>query len=91
MRKSAMSTSAVSIRGKYVSNYVNNKTLLTNLSFNTVCFRCNKYGEYPLGHPEIVIENFALVEDYFGLVKCSVLAEGVPSTILFCLTEHKAN
>ena len=73
MRKSAMSTSAVSIRGKYVSNYVNNKTLLTNLSFNTVCFRCNKYGEYPLGHPEIVTENFAPVEDYFGLVKCSVL------------------
>ena len=52
---------------------ISNKTSLTNLSFNNVCFRCNKYGEYPLWHPEIVTENFAPVEDYFGLVKCSVL------------------
>ena len=66
MRKSAMSTSAVSIRGKYLSNF-NNKTLLTNLSFNTVCFRCNKYGEYPVGHAEIVTENIAPAKDYFGL------------------------
>ena len=35
--------------------------LLNFLSCNTVCFRCNKYGD------------FAPVEDYFGLVKCSVL------------------
>lgn len=34
---------------------------------------CNKYGEYPLGHPEIVTENFKPLEEYFGLVKSSVL------------------
>ena len=36
-------------------------------------FRCNKYGEYPIGHPHIITENFAPVSEYFGLVKCSVL------------------
>ncbi|CAB4015323.1 DNA polymerase [Paramuricea clavata] len=35
--------------------------------------RCNKYGEYPIGHPEIITENFQPISDYFGLVKCSVL------------------
>ncbi|XP_028394389.1 uncharacterized protein LOC114518565 [Dendronephthya gigantea] len=34
---------------------------------------CNKYGEYPIGHPEIITDNFGLVESYFGLIKCSVL------------------
>ncbi|CAB4018178.1 DNA polymerase [Paramuricea clavata] len=34
---------------------------------------CNKYGEYPVGHPEIITENFQPISDYFGLVKCSVL------------------
>ncbi|CAB4006372.1 DNA polymerase [Paramuricea clavata] len=34
---------------------------------------CNKYGEYPIGHPEIITENFQPISDYFGLVKCSVL------------------
>ncbi|CAB4018411.1 Hypothetical predicted protein [Paramuricea clavata] len=35
--------------------------------------KCNKYGDYPLGHPEIITENFAPIDTYFGLVKCSVL------------------
>ena len=34
---------------------------------------CNKYGEYPLGYPEIITENFGDVSQYFGLVKCTVL------------------
>ncbi|CAB4017685.1 DNA polymerase, partial [Paramuricea clavata] len=34
---------------------------------------CNKYGEYPIGHPKIITENFQPISDYFGLVKCSVL------------------
>ncbi|CAB4022668.1 DNA polymerase, partial [Paramuricea clavata] len=34
---------------------------------------CNKYGEYPIGHPEIITENFQSISEYFGLVKCSVL------------------
>ena len=36
-------------------------------------FRCNKYGEYPIGHPQIITENFAPLSEYFGLVKCFVL------------------
>ena len=35
--------------------------------------RCNKYGEYPIGHPQIITENFAPLSKYFGLVKCFVL------------------
>ena len=31
---------------------------------------CNKYGRYPLGHPKIITENFAPIDQYFGLVKC---------------------
>lgn len=33
----------------------------------------NKYCEYPIGHPEIYSENFGPLEDYFGLIKCTVL------------------
>ena len=36
-------------------------------------FRCNKYGKYLIGHPQIITENFAPLSEYFGLVKCSVL------------------
>ena len=32
-----------------------------------------KYGIYPLGHPEIITENFKNVEEYFGLIKCKIL------------------
>ena len=32
-----------------------------------------KYGIYPLGHPEIITENFKNVEEYFGLIKCRIL------------------
>ena len=34
---------------------------------------CNKYGEYPLGHPQIITENFKPIDEYFGLIKCTVL------------------
>ena len=34
---------------------------------------CNKYGEYPLGHPKIITENFRPLNEYFGMVKCSVI------------------
>ncbi|CAB4025195.1 DNA polymerase [Paramuricea clavata] len=34
---------------------------------------CNKYGEYPIGHPEIITENFQPISEDFVLVKCSVL------------------
>lgn len=33
----------------------------------------NKTGKIPVGHPEIVTENFGALEDYEGLVKCKVI------------------
>ena len=30
--------------------------------------------EYPVGHPKIITENFSSVHDYFGIIKCSILA-----------------
>ena len=32
-----------------------------------------KYGRFPLGHPEIIMENFGSIENYFGLIFCKVL------------------
>ncbi len=32
-----------------------------------------KYGIFPVGHPEIITENFKDIKEYFGLVKCTVL------------------
>ena len=32
-----------------------------------------KYGYFPLGHPEIITENFDDVKNYFGLIKCDIL------------------
>ncbi|KAJ8019801.1 putative DNA polymerase [Holothuria leucospilota] len=32
-----------------------------------------KYGEFPLGHPKIITEQFGDVFDYKGLIQCSVL------------------
>ena len=49
-----------------------------NEKINYVDFRSlypdrQKYGIYPVGHPEIITENFEEVGEYFGLVKCRVL------------------
>ncbi|GBM31280.1 hypothetical protein AVEN_91282-1 [Araneus ventricosus] len=33
----------------------------------------NKYCLYPVGHPEIITENFVNIESYFGLIQCRVL------------------
>jgi hypothetical protein len=34
---------------------------------------CQKYGKYPIKHPEIITENFGDVNDYFGIIKCTIL------------------
>ncbi|XP_055924592.1 uncharacterized protein LOC129956687 [Argiope bruennichi] len=33
----------------------------------------NKYCLYPVGHPEVITENFRSIDDYYGIVKCRVL------------------
>ena len=45
------------------------KKILMSFFFHQV----NKYCNYPVGHPEIITENFSDVNDYFGLIKCRVL------------------
>ena len=32
-----------------------------------------KYERFPTGHPEIVLENFKPLDEYFGLIKCKIL------------------
>ncbi|XP_054718605.1 uncharacterized protein LOC129233999 [Uloborus diversus] len=34
----------------------------------------NKYCQYPIGHPDIITEGFGDIEQYFGIVKCRVVA-----------------
>jgi len=34
---------------------------------------CNKYGKYPIGHPEVITENFANLDQYYGLIKCKIV------------------
>lgn len=33
-----------------------------------------KTGIFPVGHPEIITENFEPIENYFGLIKCNITA-----------------
>lgn len=32
----------------------------------------NKYCPYPVGHPEIITENFQDISEYFGIAKCKI-------------------
>ena len=32
-----------------------------------------KYGKFPVGHPEVIIENFQSLDQYFGIAKVKVL------------------
>ncbi len=33
----------------------------------------NKTGKVPLGHPEIITENFSNIDAYEGIIKCKVI------------------
>ncbi|CAF1090527.1 unnamed protein product [Brachionus calyciflorus] len=39
-----------------------------------------KYCPYPVGHPNIVTENFGDVRKYFGLIKCKILPPKKPAS-----------
>ena len=43
------------------------------VDFTSLYAWTDKYCPYPLGHPEIITENFGDITQYFGLVKCAVL------------------
>ena len=43
------------------------------VDFTSLYPSVQKYGEYPVGHPDIITENFGDVRDYFGIIHCKVL------------------
>jgi hypothetical protein len=49
------------------------------IDFTSLYPYIQKYGVFPIGHPKIITENFADIQNYFGLIYCRVL----PPTNLF--------
>ena len=50
----------------------------------------NKTGKVPLGHPEIITEDFGNLDEYEGLIKCKVLPpKGLFHPVLPCKLNHK--
>ena len=47
-----------------------------------------KYGEFPLGHPQIITENFNSIENYFGIVYCKILP---PQNLYIPVLPYKKN
>ena len=43
------------------------------VDFTSLYPTVNKYDEYPIGHPEVILENFRGIAEYFGLAKVKVL------------------
>ena len=43
------------------------------LKFSCFFFQVNKYCVYPVGHPDIITEDFKDVDQYFGLIHCKVI------------------
>jgi hypothetical protein len=57
----------------------------------------NKTGKIPVGHPQIITQNFKSVDEYEGLIKCKVIPPKgcfilfyrVNATVSFCFTYVK--
>ena len=47
-----------------------------------------KYCEYPIGHPEIITENFKDLSNYFGFVKCKIIP---PKKLFFPVLPARIN
>jgi len=51
----------------------------------------NKYGEFPVGHPEVILENFKPInkrsKPYNGLIKCAILP---PKKLLHPLLPYRS-
>lgn len=43
------------------------------VDFTSLYPSVQKYDCFPVGHPEIITENFMEINNYFGVVKCSIL------------------
>jgi hypothetical protein len=48
----------------------------------------NKYSRYPVGHPEIIVDNFLPLEYYFGLAKVKISA---PRGLYIPVLPHRSN
>ena len=69
-------------RDSFFGGRVNATRLLVNakgdekikyVDFTSLYPWVNKYGDYPVGHPTIITQDFGDIETYFGLVKCAML------------------
>ncbi|XP_071507356.1 uncharacterized protein [Diadema antillarum] len=58
------------------------------VDFTSLYPSINKYGSYPLGHPQIITHNFKDVSQYYGLVRCKVLP---PQDLLHPVLPCKVN
>jgi hypothetical protein len=57
-------TNAIALYYKGVSDYVD---------FTSLYPYVQKYGIFPIGHPQVITENFENIDSYFGLVFCRVI------------------
>jgi len=52
----------------------------------------NKYGQYPVGHPTVILDNFETIDQnnkpYNGIIKCAILP---PKTLLHPVLPSRAN
>eukprot|EP00057_Strongylocentrotus_purpuratus_P035473 XP_799265.2 PREDICTED: uncharacterized protein LOC594742 [Strongylocentrotus purpuratus] len=58
------------------------------VDFTSLYPSINKYGSYPVGHPQIITQNFKDLSDYYGLVRCKVLP---PQDLLHPVLPCKVN
>ncbi|XP_019627734.1 PREDICTED: uncharacterized protein LOC109472406, partial [Branchiostoma belcheri] len=57
----------------YAKADVENGETILYIDFTSLYPYVNKYGRYGIGHPEIIVDNFEDLSNYFGVVKCKVL------------------
>ncbi|XP_042908649.2 uncharacterized protein [Parasteatoda tepidariorum] len=58
------------------------------IDFTSLYPYVNKYCAYPVGHPEIILENFESIEKYFGLIYCKILP---PRSLFHPVLPFKSN
>ena len=62
------------VRQKVMKGEAKNDEKIEYLDFTSLYPFVNKIKIYPSGHPTIIRENFEPISNYFGLIKCKVLA-----------------
>ena len=70
----------------YYKTEINEK--IKYFDFTSLYPYVQKYCEFPVGHPEILTENFANQTEYFGFIKCKILP---PQNLLIPVLPAKIN